>query len=159
MSGRLLSSRYATLARHSSPLALRSPYHTAQQRAGGLITRNSIPRSRPLSSGPNTPVVRHASFARAIPKLAFKLIRLPAILGATAVGSLAYIQYQAAQAGNYAIDLFTKASDATTTGARSIFEGAGGIFAQTKAGWEKTKKDLQELFPQQESSGPGGDGG
>ncbi|KAG9746470.1 hypothetical protein KCU73_g7609, partial [Aureobasidium melanogenum] len=159
MSGRLLSSRYATLARHSSPLALRSPYHTAQQRAGGLITRNCIPRSRPLSSGPNTPVVRHASFARAIPKLAFKLIRLPAILGATAVGSLAYIQYQAAQAGNYAIDLFTKASDATTTGARSIFEGAGGIFAQTKAGWEKTKKDLQELFPQQEASGPGGHGG
>lgn len=95
MSGRLLSSRYATLARHSSPLALRSPYHTAQQRAGGLITRNSIPRSRPISSGTNTAVVRHASFARAIPKLAFKLIRLPAILGATAVGSLAYIQYQA----------------------------------------------------------------
>lgn len=55
--------------------------------------------------------------------------------------------------------MFTKASDATTTGARSIFEGAGGIFAQTKAGWEKTKKDLQELFPQQEVSGPGGDGG
>ncbi|KAI5243834.1 hypothetical protein E4T43_03978 [Aureobasidium subglaciale] len=159
MSGRLLSSRYAAFARHSSPLTLRSPYHTAHQRAGGLITRNSIPRSRPISSGPNTAVVRHASFARAIPKLAFKLIRLPALLGATAVGSLAYIQYQAAQAGNYAIDLFGRASDATTNGARSIFEGAGSIFAQTKAGWEKTKKDLQELLPQQESSGPGGDGG
>lgn len=63
------------------------------------------------------------------------------------------------EAGNYALDLFGKVSDATTTGARSVFEGAGGIFAQTRAGWEKTKKDLQELFPQQESSGPGGDGG
>ncbi|THY92553.1 hypothetical protein D6C92_05777 [Aureobasidium pullulans] len=159
MSGRLLSSRFATFARHSSPLTLRSPYHTAHQRAGGLLTRNSIARSRPISSGSSTAVVRHASFARAIPKLAFKLIRLPALLGATAVGSLAYIQYQAAQAGNWAIDVFGRASDATTTGARSIFEGAGGIFAQTKAGWEKTKKDLQELFPQHESSGPGGDGG
>jgi hypothetical protein len=97
MSGRLLSSRYATFARHSSPLALRSPYHTAQQRAGGLFTRNSIPRSRPISSGSGAAIVRHASFARAIPKLAFKLVRLPALLGATAVGSLAYIQYQAAR--------------------------------------------------------------
>jgi replication fork clamp-binding protein CrfC len=210
MSARLLSSRYVAFARQASPLALRSPYHTAQHRAGGLL-RHSIPRSRLLSSGPNTvaaATVRHGSFARAIPKLAFKLVRLPALLGATAVGSLAYIQYQAArqsffsclaclssshlvillsfllsschspvillssyhslpsliptsftEAGNYAIDLLGRASDAATTGARSIFDSAGGILAQTRAGWEKTRDDLSALFPKQETSGGAGPGG
>lgn len=100
-----------------------------------------------------------------IPKLAFKLIRLPAMLGAMAVGSLAYIQYQAAQAGTYALDLFGRAKETATSGAKSVFDGVGGIYDQTKAGWEKTKDGItvpewmQAMFAKEEEASGGGSGG
>ena len=43
----------------------------------------------------NVPAVRNASFARVLPKLALKLVRIPAMLGAAAVGGVTYLQYQA----------------------------------------------------------------
>ena len=112
------------------------------------------------------PTVRHASFARAIPKLAMKLVRVPAMFGAMAVGGLAYIQYQAAQAGTYAIDLFGRARDTASNGARSIFDGVGDIYDQTRLGFEKTKDGIavpewmQGLFSKDEgSAGSGGGNG
>lgn len=171
MSGRLLTSRVASIARTASLAARASPYHTAN-RAGGLLSRSSNARwtnLRPFSLGStavqNASTVRHASFARAIPKLAFKLIRLPAMFGAVAVSGLAYIQYQASQAGTYAIDLFGRARDTATNGARSVFDGVGGIYDQTRVGWEKTKEGIelpqwmQAMFAKEEQSegGTGGD--
>lgn len=106
MSGRLLSSRLAPALRQASLNTARSPYHTAN-RAGGLLRSSSArwPQIRPWPLGSsaihNVPAVRHASFARAIPKLALKLIRFPAMIGAIAISSLAYIQYQAARMFNH----------------------------------------------------------
>lgn len=43
----------------------------------------------------NVPAVRSISFARVLPQLALKMVRLPALFGAGTVAGLAYIQYQA----------------------------------------------------------------
>ncbi|KAF1345803.1 P-loop containing nucleoside triphosphate hydrolase protein [Delphinella strobiligena] len=170
MSGRLLTSRVAPLARQSSLATRSSPYHTAN-RAGGLLSRSTNrPWSdlRPFSLGSNvvqnTPAVRHASFARAVPKLAMKFISVPAMFGAMAVSALAYIQYQAAQAGTYAIDLFGRARDTVSNGANSIFGGANDIYHQTRRGWEQTREGievpewLQGLFAKEEGDSSGHDG-
>ncbi|GAB7354191.1 hypothetical protein MBLNU459_g4743t1 [Dothideomycetes sp. NU459] len=181
MSARLLSSRLAAASRQASLNTARPPYlHPARAnayayttRAGGLLRLPGAtarwPQTRPWPPGSsaihNVPAVRHASFARSIPKLAMKLVRFPAMIGAIAVSSLAYIQYQAAQAGNYAIDLFGRTRDTVSGGARSIFEGAGGIWAQTKTGWDKTTQDieapdwLQALFSKQDAASGSRDGG
>lgn len=112
----------------------------------------------------NVPAVRHASFARLIPQLAMKLFRIPAMFGAAAIGGLAYIQYQAAQAGTWAIDVFGRAKDTATSGATTILDGAGGIFGRIGNGWKKTKEDaalpewLQNLFSREKESS-GGNGG
>lgn len=170
MSGRLLSSRLVPLARHASLATSRSPYHTAN-RAGGLLQRGSNARWQNLrpfslgsSAGHRVPAVRHISFARSIPKLAMKLVRVPTMFGAIAISGFAYVQYQATQAGNYAIDLFGRASNAATGGAKSIFDGVSGIYDQTKTGWEKTTEGIeapewmQSLFSRKEGGSGGGSG-
>ena len=65
------------------------------QRSAGL--RNAQSRSWPLGAYAihNVPAVRTISFARALPKLATKLLRIPAMFGGAAIAGLAYIQYQA----------------------------------------------------------------
>ncbi|KAH9844991.1 protein msp1, mitochondrial-like [Teratosphaeria destructans] len=94
-------------------------------------------RRRPWPFGSNAihnlPAVRHASFARVIPKLAMKLARIPAMFGAAMLGGLAYLQYQAGKAGTWAMDVFGQARD-TATGAAT---GMG-------RGWDKTKEDVRE---------------
>lgn len=110
------------------------------------------------------PAVRHASFARLLPRLALKLARIPAMFGAAAIAGLAYIQYQAGQAYNYGADILGRASDAVGSGAKSLFEGAADIYGQTRNGWEKTKDGielpewLQQLFAKEEGSGNEGGG-
>lgn len=42
----------------------------------------------------NGVLVRNASFARFLPKLAVKFIRIPAMFGGLAVGAVAWVQYQ-----------------------------------------------------------------
>lgn len=42
----------------------------------------------------NAVLVRNASFARFLPKLAAKFIRIPAMFGGVAVGAFAWVQYQ-----------------------------------------------------------------
>lgn len=90
-------------------------------------------------------MVRHVSFARMLPKLALKLARIPAMLGIATVSGLAYIQYQAAQAGTYALDLFGRATDAASAAATGFSEGAGSILAQIERGWGKTKEEANAL--------------
>lgn len=172
MSARLLSSRLASVTRHASLQALQKPHYHTTARAGGLLRQTITHRSQIRHPWPvhrfgihNVPAVRHASFARIIPQLAMKLFRLPAIMGATAIGGLAYIQYQASLAGNWALGIFGNARDAASSGATTIFEGAGDIFGRIGKGWDKTKSDVEmpewmrSLFEKGEEIGSGGNGG
>lgn len=43
----------------------------------------------------NAVTVRNASFARFLPKIVVKFARIPAMFGGLAVGTLAWVQYQA----------------------------------------------------------------
>jgi replication fork clamp-binding protein CrfC len=97
-----------------------------------------------------------------LPKLALKMARLPAMLGASVVAGLAYIQYQAQQAGTYTMNVLRRAGEAVTETSSSMFEGAKDIANQIGAGWERTKEEahlpewLQQFFEKGEGSGEGG---
>ncbi|KAI1608285.1 dynamin GTPase [Exophiala viscosa] len=92
------------------------------------------------------------------------MARLPAMFGASMLAGLAYLQYQATQAGNYAIDALKRAGETVTDTSSSLFSGAKGIADQIGAGWQKTKDDthlpewMQQLFQKGEGSGDGGSG-
>ncbi|KAI7267160.1 hypothetical protein KC345_g8015 [Hortaea werneckii] len=99
-----------------------------------------------------------------------KLVRVPAMLGAGLIGGAAYLQYQAVQAGTYAIDILGRAKDAAVGSATGVLEGAGDIFAQMGRGWDKTRDDVRGVeMPQwmrdiyegraENGGGEGGDGG
>ena len=72
-----------------------------------------------------------------------KLVRIPAMFGAAMIGGVVYLQYQAAQAGTWAIDTFGKAKDAASATASGAFEGFGDIWSQMGRGWDKTKEEVQ----------------
>lgn len=103
MSGPLLSARWAPLMRRGIT-SQRSLHRAATGRAGGLLKVDSIPSlgtPKPWPFGASSihivPTVRSISFARVLPQLALKMVRLPALLGASMIAGLAYIQYQAAR--------------------------------------------------------------
>ncbi|KIV87910.1 hypothetical protein PV11_03426 [Exophiala sideris] len=163
MNGRLLSARAAPLLRQR---AGRLFHNHVQTHAGGLLRPNRLlpQRNWPLGSNSihNVPVVRSISFARVLPKLALKMARLPAMFGASMLAGLAYLQYQATQAGNYAIDALKRAGETVSDTSSNLFSGARGIADQIGAGWQKTKDDthlpewMQQLFQKGEGSGEGG---
>ncbi|KAI9837319.1 MAG: hypothetical protein M1819_000393 [Sarea resinae] len=149
MSGRLLSSRLLPLARRGPLLVRRSAHYSSSTSAGGLLRSDlgaRIVRQRPWPIGAHTlhnvPAVRAISFARVIPHLVMKFARIPAIFGGAMIAGLAYLQYQATQAGNYAMDIFKRAGDTATGAAGSAFGSAKDIIDQTRRGWEKTKDDV-----------------
>jgi hypothetical protein len=98
MSGRILSHRLAPLLRNGH---LARHIHNAGSRTGGLLRADSGAalrgRAWPIGSNGihNVPAVRSISFARMLPKLAMKLIRVPAMFGGATIAGLAYFQYQA----------------------------------------------------------------
>ncbi len=49
----------------------------------------------PANAYHNAVVVRNASFARLLPKLAMKFIRIPALFGGVMIGAVGWLQYQA----------------------------------------------------------------
>ncbi|KAL4886382.1 P-loop containing nucleoside triphosphate hydrolase protein [Aspergillus karnatakaensis] len=169
MSGRILSHRLipalrtGLLARH---------VHNSGTRTGGLLRAQSgaALRGRAWPVGANgihnnVPAVRAISFARILPKLAVKLLRVPAMFGGAMVAGLAYFQYQATQAGNYAIDIFKRASETAGGAASGFFEGLQNMAEQTQRGWQKTTEDfetpdwLQKILRlDQESQGDGSSG-
>lgn len=161
MSARILASRVA-------PLLGRGTRQIHHHIASGGLIRSSKPLRRqwPLGSNAihNVPMVRSISFVRILPRLAYSLVRLPAIIGASAVAGLAYLQYQAQQAGNYAIDAFNRAKDSGAGYATSVFEGGKGVLDQLKMGWERTKSETEtsewyrRMFEKSEE-GTGGNGG
>ena len=65
------------------------------------------------------------------------------MMGAAMIGGVAYLQYQAAQAGTWAVDTFGKAKDAVSGGATGLMDGAGSIWEQMGRGIEKTKEDVR----------------
>ncbi|KAK1144006.1 mitochondrial dynamin GTPase Msp1 [Aspergillus melleus] len=176
MSGRILSHRLVPLLRTG---LLARHLHNAGARTGGLLRSNggAALRGRAWPVGANhihnVPAVRTISFARILPKLALKLARVPAMFGGAMVAGLAYFQYQATQAGNYAIDVLKRAGETASDTASTFFVGIQGMAEQTQRGWQKTKDDvelpewLQKLLRMDEdsqsgngdSSGGGGGGG
>ena len=58
------------------------------------------------------------------------------------VGGLAYLQYQATQVGNYAVDVLKKGGDWASQTAGGLFGGAKDIAEQTRTGWERTKDGM-----------------
>ena len=95
----------ARLARTSSTvLASRRYFHSPVDYAGGLLQRQTplVARTSPKRTWPfntnalhNAPATRAISFARVLPNLAVKFLRIPAMFGAATIGGLAYLQYQA----------------------------------------------------------------
>lgn len=86
------------------------------------------------------------------------------MFGASMIAGLAYIQYQAAQAGTYAMDVLKRAGDTVAETSSNMFEGAKGIVDQIGVGWQRTKDEtqlpewLQQLFERGDESGEGGSG-
>jgi replication fork clamp-binding protein CrfC len=92
----------------------------------------------------NVVAVRNASFARILPKLFLKFARIPAMFGGAMIAGVAWIQYQAAQAGNYALDVFKSTTDTVGSYAGSIFGTALDTAEQMKRGFDNTKEDMPE---------------
>lgn len=98
MSGRILSHRLGPLLRNGQ---LSRHIHNAGSRTGGLLRADggAALRGRAWPVGANAihnvPAVRSISFARMLPKLALKLVRIPAMFGGATIAGLAYFQYQA----------------------------------------------------------------
>ncbi|PHH77689.1 hypothetical protein CDD83_4095 [Cordyceps sp. RAO-2017] len=110
-------------------------------------------------------ITRNASFARFLPKLVVKAARIPAMFGGLAIGAFAWVQYQAAQAGNYAIELFSAAQDTVSSTAFIVLQGAKQVADQTRQGWDTTKEQvhlpdwLKKILRVHEDIGTGGNGG
>lgn len=150
MSGRLISARAATFARRTT---LRRPFSNALP-AGSLI--RSVPATRSIS------------FARAIPKLVTKFATAGAAAGGAVIAGVSYIQYQAGQAGTFAVDLFHRTKDGASDIASDAYGTATGVFDQIARGWDKKKEELenveypewlQRIMTKDGSAGSGGGGG
>ncbi|KAK3066610.1 mitochondrial dynamin GTPase Msp1, partial [Teratosphaeriaceae sp. CCFEE 6253] len=133
-----------------APAAARHASQAAFSRTSTVLrSTKSWPQRRtwPFGSSAlhNLPAVRHASFARILPNLAMKLVRVPAMMGMGMLGLVAYIQYQASQGAAYAVDLFGRARDATMGAATGVADGAGDVFGRVGRGWDKTKEGVGEI--------------
>ncbi|KAF2138785.1 uncharacterized protein K452DRAFT_233429 [Aplosporella prunicola CBS 121167] len=169
MSGRLLSARLAPLARRAQLFAPPRRFtHGLSSNAGGLLRSESGLRTSRLRTWPpgayslhNVPAVRTISFVRILPKLFQKFATLGAVGGATIVGGLVYLQNQAIKGVDWASNILNNGKDLATGTAGTLFEGANGIYQQTRDGWNKTKADLelpewlQNLLKADETSGGG----
>ncbi|RFU34993.1 hypothetical protein B7463_g1393, partial [Scytalidium lignicola] len=150
MSGRLLTARLLPLARRVSIQTVRRIHQPVNPGASGLLRTDSavrIARQRIWPTGytpfSNAVAVRNASFVRILPKLFLKFARIPALFAGATVSGLVYIQYQATQAGNYAIEVFNTATGKVSTIAGGLFGGAVDIADQTRRGWNNTKEKVE----------------
>ncbi|KAI1847195.1 hypothetical protein JX265_011870 [Neoarthrinium moseri] len=169
MSGRLIAAAGRLPSTRSAAVQAARQYHHLP--SGGLLRADAAVRAtrRRMWFGGNAfhnaVIVRNASFARFLPKLAAKLIRVPAMAGGVTIAGLAWVQYQATQAGNYAWDVLTTAKDGVSGTAATLFDGAKGIADQTMRGWQNTKEQvelpewMQKVLRLQEEVGTGKQGG
>ncbi|KAH9871261.1 hypothetical protein IAQ61_005440 [Plenodomus lingam] len=174
MSGRLVATRLATLARRT-PLLTPRLYTTNTLPAGGLLRNEAglrLIKRRPWPLGTyalhNLPATRSISFVRVIPKLVTKLATAGAAAGGAVLAGVSYIQYQAGQAGNFAVDLFHRTKDGASELAGGVLGTANGFFEQLEQGWKTTKDELEQvqypewlpkLMAKDESGGAKGGGG
>ncbi|KAH8725879.1 P-loop containing nucleoside triphosphate hydrolase protein [Phaeosphaeriaceae sp. PMI808] len=174
MSGRLAVARLGTFARRTS---LHTPRHytTNTLPAGGLLRNEAglrLIKRRPWPLGSyalhNIPATRSISFARVIPKLVTKFATVGAAAGGAVIAGVSYIQYQAGQAGTFALDFFNRTKDGAAEMAGEALGTVGGVFDQLGKGWNQTKEDLekveypdwvQRLLAKNEGGGSGSGGG
>ncbi|KAK7192048.1 hypothetical protein DPSP01_003914 [Paraphaeosphaeria sporulosa] len=155
MSGRLTSARLAQIARRTpanTPRLHRLFYTTNKLPTGGLLrngagARLAQRRAWPLGSYAlhNLPATRSISFARVIPKLVTKFATAGAAAGGAVIAGVSYIQYQAGQAGSWAVNIFNKTYDGASEIAGEGVDTVSGIFGRISDGWGKTKEDLQKV--------------
>ncbi|KAL6911061.1 P-loop containing nucleoside triphosphate hydrolase protein [Trichoderma evansii] len=169
MSGRFLAASLRPVAaRNTSTAAVR---HLHRFPTGGLLRADASireARKRMWFGGKpfhNAVIVRNASFVRLLPRLVVKFARIPALFGGLAIGGFAWVQYQATQAGNYAISLFSTTFDTVSGTASSLYGSAKDVADQTRQGWESTKERievpdwLKNMLGTNEETGSGGSGG
>lgn len=153
MSGRLISARLATLARRTSSNTPRRLFNntSTQLPTGGLLHSHAGLRFVQRRAWPfgsyalhNVPAARSISFARVIPKLVSKFATVGAAAGGAVVAGVSYVQYQAGQAGSWAVDVFHRTKDGATGIAGEALDTANGIIDQFGRGWDKTKGDLEK---------------
>ncbi|KAG0641556.1 hypothetical protein HOY80DRAFT_858292, partial [Tuber brumale] len=99
-----------------------------------LRSRTSLRAGQLSRSHSGAAAVRSLSFSRAIPKLVFKFARLPAAFGGAMIAGLAYVQYQAQQAGTYAIGLFNSAGEMVGTAIAGAKGTAGNLYGGVSEG-------------------------
>ncbi|KAK7953880.1 dynamin GTPase [Apiospora saccharicola] len=169
MSGRLIAAAGRLPFTRSAAMNASRQYH--QLPSGGLLRADAAVRAtrRKMWYGGNSfhnaVIVRNASFIRFLPKLAAKLLRIPAMAGGVTVAGLAWLQYQASAAGNYAWDTINAAKNTVTGTANGIFGGAKDITDQISKGWQSTKDQvelpewMQKVLRLQEEIGTGKNGG
>ncbi|KAF4983650.1 hypothetical protein FZEAL_1002 [Fusarium zealandicum] len=168
MSGRVLAAGLRPLTRRATVHPVR---YIHRHPTGGLLQADAAiraTRKRMWYGGNafhNAVTARNASFARFLPKLLVKFLRVPAMFGGVAIGAFAWVQYQAAQAGTFAVGLFNSTTDTVSTAASSLFGGAKGIADQVNRGWESTKEQaelpdwVKQILRLHEDIGTGGSGG
>ncbi|KAF5017389.1 hypothetical protein F66182_10683 [Fusarium sp. NRRL 66182] len=168
MSGRLLAAGLRPLSRRATIHPVR---HLHRHPSGGLIQADATiraTRKRMWYGGNafhNAVIIRNASFARFLPKLMVKFLRVPAMFGGLAIGAFAWVQYQATQAGTYAVNLFNSTTDTVSGAVSGLFSGAKDIADQVNRGWENTKEKagmpdwVKQILQLQEDIGTGGSGG
>ncbi|KAK4238902.1 P-loop containing nucleoside triphosphate hydrolase protein [Achaetomium macrosporum] len=126
---------------------VRAVRHFHQLPTGGIqqLAGQSFRRSVqfPANAYHNAVIVRNASFARLLPKLAVKLVRIPALFGGLMIGAVGWIQYQAIQVSNSAQEMYGNMRDTVTSTASSLWGGAKDIAEQTKRGWDNTKEQFE----------------
>ncbi|KAK4250226.1 P-loop containing nucleoside triphosphate hydrolase protein [Corynascus novoguineensis] len=163
----------APLARRVTVRAVR---HFHQFPTGGIQraelaarrTRRSL--QFPSNAYHNAVIARNASFARLLPKLALKFVRIPALFGGLMIGTVGWIQYQAIQVSNSAQEMYGNMKNTVTSTASSLWGGAKEIAEQTKQGWDNTKQQFEipewldkimrgEGEAASGKGGPGGQGG
>lgn len=170
MSGRLLAAGMRPSTRRAAAGPVVRQMHQRFP-SGGLIRADAAIRTTRRrmwfsdKAFNNAVTVRNASFARLLPKLVVKFVRIPAMFGGLMIGGVAWIQYQAAQAGTYAVDILNNTKDTVASTAGTLFGGAKGVAAQTMQGWTNTKEQIGEselmkkIYQLQEDIGTGGSGG
>ncbi|CAD6505970.1 BgTH12-06902 [Blumeria graminis f. sp. triticale] len=147
MKGQLLSVRpLIPSVQTARTFAAHRFYHRITSSTGGLFPSDSVIRATrrriwPIgyTSFSNSVATRNASFVRILPKLLLKFARIPALFGGAMITGLAYVQYQATQAGNYALDIVNRTKNSVIDVAGKALDRVKDVADQTKKGWENTK--------------------
>ncbi|KAI6245624.1 hypothetical protein HI914_05972 [Erysiphe necator] len=177
MIGRLSSIRALPQVSRAYNHTTRHFYHQIFASTGGLLHSQSAvrqARGRIWPAGYTTfsgaVAVRSVSYSRIIPKLLLKFSRIPALFGGATVAGLAYVQYQATLAGNYALDVLDKTKKSVVGLAGEVFDGAKDWAEFTQKRWENVKEQSElpewmqrvlriheQILSGNESEGPGGE--